>query len=269
MNTVTLARLRIATPPIIRLLAALIIALAWPAAQAAPPVWYTVELIVFANLDTSSAGDERWPPDPGTPALGKAVELLDATGPEASPPELRLAYQQITGEALQLNAEWNRLRRSTAYHPLLHIAWRQPGLTRAEARAVHLRGRAATPAGDIQSVPAAPGAALSGPPAPRSPEIEGTLRLYRARYLHLDVDLRYQPGLPPPGLEQEVSAFRLTESRRVRSRKLHYFDHPLFGVLALVTPVPAPETGEPGDGQPAAAPPDAATIPVQAAPAAP
>jgi hypothetical protein len=35
--------------------------------------------------------------------------------------------------------------------------------------------------------------------------------------------------------------FRLTESRRMRSRELHYFDHPLFGVMVEVRPVELPE----------------------------
>jgi len=249
-----------------RLLGALLITLAWSTVQAAPPSWYDVELIVFANLDTSSAGDERWPVDPGTPTLDGAVELLDASGPDTVQPGLRLTFQRLTGKALQLNSEWARLRRSAAYHPLLHIAWRQPGLARAEARAVHLRTRAGAPTGGLQTSPVAPLA--GGSEAPVQPVIDGTLRLYRARYLHLEVDLRYQPRVPPPGLDQAATIFRLTESRRVRSRKLYYFDNPLFGVLALVTPEPEPSAAEPATGQ-AAAPLPAATDPAHTAPAAP
>jgi len=242
-------------------LSGVLIALAWSAAQAQPPAWYRVEIIVFADLDASSAGDEQWPLDPGTPPLDNAVELLDATDPETPEPELRLAYQRITGDALQLNAPWGRLRRSANYHPLLHIAWRQPALAQDEARPVHLRGgRPAPAAGGLQAVPAAPSA------APLPAEIDGTLRLYRARYLHLDLDLRYRPDSPPPGLTQQVEVFRLTESRRVRSRKLHYFDHPLFGVLALVTPLPEPDVGAPAEAQPGAS---SDATPASAQPAAP
>jgi len=262
----TPANRRRISPALGRLLGTLLITLAWSTAQAAPPSWYAVELIVFANLDASSAGDERWPVDPGTPTLEGAVELLDASGPDAVQPGLRLAFQRLTGKALQLNSEWARLRRSATYRPLLHIAWRQPGLARAEARAVHLRRRAGAPTGDPQTVPVAPLASVSE--APVLPVIDGTLRLYRARYLHLEVDLRYQPRVPPPGLDQEASVFRLTESRRVRSRKLYYFDNPLFGVLALVTPEPEPTAAEP-DAEPAVAPLPAAGGSAQTAPAAP
>ncbi len=37
-----------------------------------------------------------------------------------------------------------------------------------------------------------------------------------------------------------VNGFRLHQKRRIRSRELHYFDHPLFGVLAQVRPVDGP-----------------------------
>jgi hypothetical protein len=30
--------------------------------------------------------------------------------------------------------------------------------------------------------------------------------------------------------------YHLTESRRMRSKELHYLDHPVLGVLLLVTP---------------------------------
>jgi hypothetical protein len=39
---------------------------------------------------------------------------------------------------------------------------------------------------------------------------------------------------------------RLTEQRKVRFRELHYFDHPLLGVIVRVTPYHIPMAG----GQP-------------------
>jgi hypothetical protein len=35
--------------------------------------------------------------------------------------------------------------------------------------------------------------------------------------------------------------FRLAEKRRITSSELHYFDHPRFGMLAMVTPYEPPE----------------------------
>jgi hypothetical protein len=119
---------------------------------------------------------------------------------------------------------------------------------------------AADPAG---TVPAAEGNAEMGPPAHR---LVGTVRLSVARYLHLDADLLYRlpvtqkAAVPVPDLDlwydrpyptlrepqgpayvleewQAVRGFRLSESRRMRSKEIHYLDHPFFGVVVLVTPL--------------------------------
>ena len=124
--------------------------------------------------------------------------------------------------------------------------------------------------------------------------------MHRARYLHVKADLLYYRPLdsdasapvPPASdadtapvlnspdtalieqlLAEEDAAprlFRLTESRRMRSRELHTIDHPLFGVLVEAWPVELPEapppaasraeeadvtTDESAVGQPASLPP--------------
>ena len=53
------------------------------------------------------------------------------------------------------------------------------------------------------------------------PGLKGTVRLTRGRYLHVDIDF-------------DVSGVRVREHRRMRSRVLHYIDHPRVGVLVRV-----------------------------------
>jgi hypothetical protein len=51
------------------------------------------------------------------------------------------------------------------------------------------------------------------------------------------MSLNYQTSNPPPGLAAPAGAvFAMNEARRVRVDKLSYYDHPAFGVVALVTP---------------------------------
>jgi hypothetical protein len=106
---------------------------------------------------------------------------------------------------------------------------------------------------------------------PSKVALDGTLRVHRARYLHIEADLLYYRPLdgdasaapapaddpnaapivdsPDTALIEQLLAeidraprlFRLTESRRMRSRELHYLDHPLFGVLVEAWPVELPE----------------------------
>jgi hypothetical protein len=110
-------------------------------------------------------------------------------------------------------------------------------------------------------------------------KFEGIIRLRLKRYLHLDVDLLYYEQNPPMivNSQKELSdnwlsidtlidtqpidlyqsdiesdyqnsnkpiAYHFTHSRKMRSNELHYIDHPRLGILALVTPIEAPEEPE-------------------------
>jgi hypothetical protein len=85
------------------------------------------------------------------------------------------------------------------------------------------------------------------------PTAEGLLTFYRSRYLHVMLDALLRHELPFDEQkarldlveededsnwfdEEELTnkTFRLTEKRRIRTGKLHYFDHPLFGVLLII-----------------------------------
>jgi hypothetical protein len=110
------------------------------------------------------------------------------------------------------------LNRSGAYRVITHRAWRQSA-----------RGRAG---------------AVPFPVSDTADNLDGTITLVRERFLHLDVDLMLQ------------STYSLQEKRRMRSGELHYFDHPLFGVIAEVNPYSAPapvvpaEPAAPDAGEP-------------------
>ena len=103
----------------------------------------------------------------------------------------------------------------------------------------------------------------------------GTLRLSVSRYLHVETDLNYRipilkeevvpvdpmnagfdtaGGIQMPAdfaADQQVQTtirkrqalqnFHLYETRRMRSKEIHYFDHPLFGVITRVIPYEFPK----------------------------
>src|SRR5437762_2997162 len=67
--------------------------------------------------------------------------------------------------------------------------------------------------------------------------LSGTVFLERGQFLHLGVSLTYAMPSPPPGLGAAPDTpFTLNQSRRVHFYERNYFDHPAFGVIALVTP---------------------------------
>jgi len=75
------------------------------------------------------------------------------------------------------------------------------------------------------------------------PGLSGIFYFESGDYLHLGMSLNYQTANPPAGLGADGgTVFNLSESRRVKRFERNYYDHPAFGVIALVTPA-KPSTG--------------------------
>ncbi|MEM7249856.1 MAG: CsiV family protein [Pseudomonadota bacterium] len=165
--------------------------------------WYAVEVIIFSESGGGD-GESNVGLGEGSPSVGRAVGL----GPPASSYDSPRPFQRIARDELQLTAELAELQGSRRYRPLLHVGWYQPGFNRKGAKPVRLRSR-----GQV---------------------VDGVVSLARERYLHLSVDLSYagfQAGGVPGGARS-----RLKQRRRMRSRELHYLDHPRFGMLVQATP---------------------------------
>lgn len=204
--------------------------------------WYTIELIVFQDLRADGLHAEGWPTEPDRPTEARYVELTSSSDLALDEDDDALGstpfgFRLLDTSAFRLTEIASRLRHSQRYRPLLHIAWRQPGFTRADSRTVRIHSELPERLGtdSIGSLNLA---------------IDGTVRLFRGRYLHVEVDLlHYRPegSVVTAGGSGSAPAtlFRLTQSRRMRSRELHYFDHPLFGVIMVATPFeqPAPPLG--------------------------
>ena len=217
-------------PPGVRLRTALACAFLlvanFPMPAGAADRWFTVEIIVFEDLDEESLHAEHWPEDPGEPLLATAV--APTPGRAAGVEGVDSAYRLVSPSERSLEAVRNRLRRSARYRPILHAGWRVPGLPRSAARPVHvspgLSGNGAGAAAHVDDT---------------RPKVHGTVTVSLARYLQVDVDLLYsRPASGDPAAPATApTRFRLVSERRMRSGELHYIDHPLFGLLILITPV--------------------------------
>ena len=85
---------------------------------------------------------------------------------------------------------------------------------------------------------------LSTPPEFKS-RLTAYFRLYTTGPFFLQSSILYRPGLkisPAAGLSDLSSNFHagqslaIQETRRIRFQEVHYLDHPLFGVLIVLTP---------------------------------
>ena len=254
-----------------RLLLSLLLGMAANFAIAADdePRWYEIEIIVFENLNQPGDSSESWPNNPGLPDIGNAIKLMpvetaatentptQAKSPASTAPSLPEAYPLVTNKDFKLTKQETKLMDSGQYRPVLHVAWRQPVLSQETAKAVHifssmtqtdaLASSSETPdlPPDTELLPQTDGdgAALLN-------IIDGTIKIAQGKYLHMDLDLLYRTKAATRnevdifGFRKEEdlpSVFRMQQSRRVRSGELHYFDHPVFGVIAIMTPTSTTE----------------------------
>ena len=184
--------------------------------------WFTVEMIVFDDLRGEGLHAEHWPGDPGEPPIDGSIVLERLPG--GQPDGAAHAFRLVNRSELSLTGVRDALRRSAHYRPLLHAAWRLPGVRHDAARPVHVGARLAD----------------SGADGDERPTVQGTVEVSLARYLRVALDLLYvRPANGEVVAPETVPRrFRLVSERRMRSRELHYIDHPLFGVLVWIEPLP-------------------------------
>ena len=209
-------------------LALLVSALLAPVCLAESPATsreFEIELLVFQNLITNDGG-EIWPID-----YSEWFEEPDEKGVASNSASAEINW--LPEKAYRLTAIRNALGRSAQYRPLAYFAWRQSVLDRTQAVSMKLPDKSNYTSKTY---------------------IDGSVRVAVERYLHLYLDLQLHTSVNNEQLEYDIPEFRLTEHRRMRSKEIHYFDNPRFGVIALITPYEPPsqqtspaatETGQP------------------------
>lgn len=175
-------------------------------AQAPAANVYNIELIVF-RATTALGGVENWGVAPPR-TLGTDGETTSGSA------QVGRFVQVIPRARFQLMDVENKLRASGAYAPVAHVAWSQTASdwgTRAGFNVQRL--------------------------GMNIPGLSGTVFLERGQYLHLGMNLAYAPDSPPAGIGAGPgTTFSLSETRRIRFYERNYYDHPAFGVIAVVTP---------------------------------
>ena len=167
------------------------------------PRVYTVEIIVFRN-NTGAGGPEDWSVKPVARRPDKPDALVSGR-----------FVQAIAASQYQLKEVATRLQNSSSYQPIAHFAWQQTASSWGSGAGFTI----AKLAGSV-------------------PGLSGIIYLEAKDYLHLGMTLNYTTSSPPAGLAAAAgTTFVLSESRRVKAFERNYFDHPAFGVIALVTPV--------------------------------
>ena len=211
---------------------ALVMFLISPFCLAKAEKWYRVEVLIFETKDKQALAEE-WPINPGMPSFTNAVSL-------GSDPAIE--FGQLSDGHLALLDAKRKIQKN--YHLVLHKAWRQTISDKEHAQKVHLIG----------------GKNFGGEGAN---EVDGILRLSSGRFLHVDADLLFRKPMkvimPPVSGEQagttisakfaevanrnvwqnepdtKLQSFRMKESSRVKLEEIQYIDHPMYGMIIMVT----------------------------------
>lgn len=165
--------------------------------------WYMIELILFTRNTPPGATGEIW---------SKTSGDLDWDSLRSG------NYSLAPVGSWRLSGAELALKQAGGLTPVIHTAWQQPVYNRNAARPHYLKS-------DREI-------------APGTPLVEGMVKVSVSRYLHVNLDLLMR-GAPAGAarLPGGFQTFRFNEHRRMRSRELHYIDHPLMGMLIMITPV--------------------------------
>ena len=120
-------------------------------------------------------------------------------------------FRQRSLQDLGLVDSVRRLRRSGEYEILGHLSWQQQVPERGRPQPIYVNLN--------------------------DGQLQGELTVTLGRYLHTSARLWFTPD----NLVSEAGQYaQMVQSRRMRSATLHYFDHPLFGMIVRIDKVEHP-----------------------------
>lgn len=150
-------------------------------------------------------------------------DILSALWPDHAPPWIQ-TIQPVEAQDYLLKEALQKLTPQKGYTIVYHRAWRQPAY------------------GDHQAVTFA-----VDDITPKGEQLTGTIKFYKNRYAHMEVDFTLWRKIPTPIRARfaqhenlplthlpETWPFHLQEARKMKSGEWHYLDHPLFGVLMAI-----------------------------------
>ena len=204
--------------------------------------WYQVEVIVFDRLYPNLDG-EQWQ-DGEFKIRDNMVELQSADVILNSDQEL-LPYMILNKKRNRMHGAYRVLSLSSEYRPLFHVSWQQPATERRQSRYVHIQkldsDEVATPMEEITEEPEFLEELVT-----LDKIFDGSIRIRSGFYLHADIDLTYFKQLTFENkiirtseesfqTEFDKSLIKLKESRKIKLNEIHYFDHPMYGVILQVS----------------------------------
>ncbi|WP_415884503.1 CsiV family protein [Neptuniibacter sp. QD34_54] len=218
--------------------------------------WYKVEVIIFANNDPMAIHEEFWPEINEIPLRDRAVALKGKPGAGENP----TAYQSLPTSRHSLKSVKNRLNNSGDYRVLFHEAWMQPvshtqnprpikisagrvldnGMQELEGHIAVGRGRYLHFRPDLYI------SHLAAPSNKAQEVISEETQTEAMLTMQGDSEVKSETTQTTQVIAETASSFPMipevvtahqNQARRMKSKELHYIDHPLMGILVEITPL--------------------------------
>jgi peptidoglycan-binding protein CsiV len=206
--------------------------------------WYQVEVIVFDRLYPNLEGEQWQNEELKVRDNMIELQLADAT---INSDQGLVPFMILNRSRNRLNGVYRNFKLSSEYRPLFHVSWQQAATERRQSRHVHIQR--------LDSDGTVPLVETTEPL--EEPEfleelimpdkiIDGSIRIRSGFYLHADIDLSYFKQLPSENKLirtseesfsdlQEKTVIKLKETRKIKLNEIHYFDHPMYGVILQVS----------------------------------
>jgi len=185
---------------------------------------YEVELIIFEDARARYLRSEDW-------SYNDMLNNIKETKPKAvkADPE----YKQLEWQGAKLGSNLERLQKNSNYRVLTHKRWKQTGLDREHAFNISINSSM------LETDPEKDSSEETNSTQIEESFIKGNVKLIMSRYLHFNINLQYirpQNSQNNEIPEAQNMVLPVVNERRMRSREVHYIDHPLVGVVVLATP---------------------------------
>lgn len=197
---------------------------------------YDIEIIIFEDAHARYINNESWPVTEYEKSF--EAEILDGHVDtnvvvlEKIEQRILEAEEKIVSEthinipATILSAEYSRINNSSEFNVLRYVAWRQTGLSKDEAFKIELNKLDNLHTSHADN------------------NITGSLEVVLARYLHVYCELEYKRkdetldsaiAITTENIQKQNN-YPVQCHQRMRSKELHYVDHPLIGILMQINP---------------------------------
>ena len=213
--------------------------------------WYTVEMVIFKRLDKQYLR-EQWPTDVNLQYPSALTQIQSTTE----------NYQAIPSDEFQLGNYAYALKKNNNYRVLYHQGWKQQMFAKKDSPAILISGGKSIRdfkelEGSIKihigrflhletdlwlsEQPSIPQVGLEDSQLTTNNQnqqiAQWPVRPNPSRNATSSEENRVTWTLSEDNRKTDVPVYVLRQSRKMRSEELHYIDHPLLGIMVLITPI--------------------------------